>query len=104
VAIAAREALLAGGLIFGAVNPGGGVLERGEFEADDFFDCGSFQNFVATMDGAKFAGVLLPAGRDKLSVFVQPGFIAGFLAGVLPRRARDAPGSGSALAKTNHRS
>jgi hypothetical protein len=53
--------------------------KEGEFEDDDFFDCGTFQNFVATMDGAKFGGVLLPAGRDKPSVFVQPGFIAGFL-------------------------
>jgi len=44
-------------------------------------DCGTFQVLVATLDGAKFAGMLLKAGRDQLAVFVQPGFIAGFLAG-----------------------
>jgi hypothetical protein len=54
------------------------ALEGGEFEDDDFFDCGTFRNFVATMNGAKFAGVLLQAGRDKLSAFLQAGFIAVF--------------------------
>jgi hypothetical protein len=41
---------------------------KGEFEGDDFFDCGTFQNFVATMDGAKFAGMFLKAGRDEMAV------------------------------------
>ena len=70
--------MFASRLIFGAVIPGGGVLEGGEFENDDFFDCGTFQNFLATMDGAKFGGMFLKAGRDQLAVFVQPGFIAVF--------------------------
>jgi hypothetical protein len=48
--------VFAGGLIFGAVLPGAGVFEAGEFEDDDFFDCGTFQDLVATMDSAKFAG------------------------------------------------
>jgi hypothetical protein len=62
------------------VIPGGGVLEGGEFADDDFFDCGAFQDSVAAVDGAKFGGMLLKAGRDELAVFVQPGFIAGLLA------------------------
>jgi hypothetical protein len=60
--VAAPEAVFASRLIFGAVIPGGGVLEGGEFEDDDFFDCGTFQDLVATMDGGKFAGMLLKAG------------------------------------------
>jgi hypothetical protein len=68
-------------LIFGALIPGLGVFEGGEFEDDDSFDCGTFQDSVATMDGAKFGGMLLQAGRDERAVFVQPGFIAGSLAG-----------------------
>jgi hypothetical protein len=43
--------------------------------------CGTFQNFVATVDGAKFGGMFLKAGRDELAVFFPPGFIAGFFAG-----------------------
>jgi hypothetical protein len=68
-------------LIFGAVIPGGGVLEGGEFEDDDFFDCGTFQDLVATMDGAKFGGMFLKASRNELSIFIQLVFIAGFLSG-----------------------
>jgi len=78
---AALEAVFAGGLLFGAVIPGGGVFEGGEFEDDDFFDCGTFQDLVATMDGAKFGGMLLKTGRNQLSIFVQLGFIAGFFPG-----------------------
>jgi hypothetical protein len=78
---AALEAVFAGGLLFGAVIPGGGVFEAGEFEDDDFFDYGTFQDLVATMHGAKFGGMLLRADRNELAVFVQPGFTAGFLAG-----------------------
>jgi hypothetical protein len=51
--VAATEAVCASRLIFGAVIPGSGVLEGGEFEDNDLFDCETFQNFVATMDGAK---------------------------------------------------
>jgi hypothetical protein len=68
-------------LIFGAVLPGAGVFEGGEFDDDDFFDCGTFQYLVATMDGAKFGGMFLQAGRDELALFVQPGFTASFPAG-----------------------
>jgi hypothetical protein len=36
---------------------------------------------VATLDGAKFGGMLLKAGRNELSIFVQLVFIAGFFPG-----------------------
>jgi hypothetical protein len=42
--IAALEAVFASRLIFRAAIPGGGVFEGGEFEEDDFFDCGTFQD------------------------------------------------------------
>jgi hypothetical protein len=70
--------VFAGGLISGAELPGAGVFEAGEFEDDDFFDCGTFRDLVATMDGAKFAGMFLQAAgtswrysfsRDSLRVF-----------------------------------
>jgi hypothetical protein len=51
-------------LIFEAVIPGGGIFESGEFEDDNFFDCGAVQDSVAAVEGAKFARVLLRAGRN----------------------------------------
>jgi hypothetical protein len=54
------------------VIPGGGVFEAGEFEDDDFFNCGTFWDWVATMDGAKFGGMFLKAGRGELAAFGFP--------------------------------
>jgi hypothetical protein len=70
--------VLAGGLLFGAVIPGGGVFEGGEFEDDDFFDCGTFQDLVATMDGAKFGGILFESWPGRAGGIRSAGIHCGF--------------------------
>jgi len=64
------EAGLAGRLVFGPVISGG-VFESGEFEDYDFFDCGTFQDLVASLDGAKF-GRVVQSYADELAALVEP--------------------------------
>jgi len=49
----------------------GGVFEGGEFEDYDFFDCGTFQDLVASLDGAKF-GRVVQSYADELAALVEP--------------------------------
>jgi hypothetical protein len=57
----------------------GGVFEGGEFEDYDFFDCGTFQDLVASLDGAKFGGLFKAtrtSWRYSLSLGIGRGFFA----------------------------
>src|SRR5271170_1964504 len=80
--ISSLEAVLACRLVLRAVIPSFRVFVSEEFENNDFFECGAFQNFMTPVEGAKNNRVLLKAGRRHL-------FILGHLLCVTSSFARD---------------
>jgi hypothetical protein len=69
--VSGLEAMLACGLIFRTFLPSLGLIVGRKLEDNDFFNCGTFQNFMTPMNGAKNSGVLLETGRSQLFVLLH---------------------------------